>query len=173
MPYSADHLRMLNTQPGNRVYYETITLKNVIAGEINLLVSGIHGPYKPLNFMQGGLIKTFTPVRAKVPQMSNQDVASNIVCKVQIGRVSSQAYDFLNSILMGALKPADKVIEAVLCVYDSTGSEPIFRRDLYVGADGVSIGQSDIDLTLEIDNPAKSQYAPFYNPTEFFSLLGG
>jgi hypothetical protein len=173
MPYTEAHLRMLNTQPGTIARYETITLKNDIAGELNLLVSGVNGPYKAMNFIDDGVVKLFTPVRANVPNTSDQDVSSNVVCRVQIGSVSSQAFEYIMSIIEGSVKPFDKLITARLAVYESSGGDPIFARNLYVGADGISMSQTDVELTLEIDNPAKSQYAPFYNPTEYFSLIPG
>ncbi len=173
MPMTDEQLRRLNVQPGTKIYYQTIKLQNEIAGTVRLLVSGENGPYKAMNFTDGGDVYLYSPVRASVPDISQQNTDDNSLCSISLSRVSSAGYSFMRNIIKNAVKPEQKVITVTISMYDSTTSEPIDKRVLYTDKNGVSMNENDLTLQLGFENPAKVQYAPFYNPDVFTGLQWG
>lgn len=171
MPYSAAQLEMYNTKPATVVQYNTIEFYNSFVGWLRFVASGPNGPYSPKYFLTPeGQEQKFTPVAAYVPDTSQQDTSTNELCTIRLGRVSSGAIKYLTDLINGTRRPQDRVIECRLSIYQGEGNEPIYSRKAFVGENGFVIGESDINIMLEVENPLKIQYPYYYDPEIFPGL---
>lgn len=174
MPYSDAQLMMYNTKPANRPYYNTIELYNVHIGYQRLVQSGPNGPYKPIMLLDHeGVAREFKPVAASIPDTSIQDPSSNVLCVIKLGRVASQAIHWLNVIARDAKNPDEKVITCRVSLYQGLMTSPISSRLVYVGEDAITINESDVNITLEMENPAKIAFGPYYDPAIWDGLING
>lgn len=173
MSYSAAQLARYNTKPANRPKYSTIEFYNPFAGHLRILASGVHGPYRDMNFLVDDNPELFKCVRADVPDTTTQDVTSSRLGTVNFSRVSTQAYDYIMSVIRNAPRPVDRVIEVKIRIYEDPFSEPIHYQECFAGHDGISMDHSNVSVVLELENPAKIQYTPFYDIAEYTALKFG
>lgn len=175
MAYTDEQLRRYNTKPDTGYQSTVFLFDNSIAGKKGILVSGINGPYENRSFTLDGELIEFLAVRCNAPQVTAQDTDSNDVGQIEFGRIGSDVRQYLSAIKKGALTPADALISVTMAVYEgvSTTAAPIFSRKMYAGGDGVTMDQNNVTITLSVDNPAKSQYLPFYDPAIYTGLVAG
>ncbi len=170
MPYTQEQLQLYNTKPIDAVQYSTMQFSNPIIGVKRLVAAGPNGPFTNKSFMVNGVLEEFQCVAAEVPDVTSQATTDLSLGTIKLGRVASQMRAYLNEIGRFALIPEDKVIECKLAIYSTTQSEPIYERVVYVGENGISINENDVNITLEFDNPSKARFTPFYD-TEVYTGL--
>lgn len=173
MPYTNEQLQRFNQRPANTPKYNTIQFYNAIAGYKRILVAGSNGPYFDKDFMVSGQMETFQAVSCEIPDVTSQDTDSNNVGSIRFGRIGTDVVEYLQAIDSGVLIPSDTVIEVRLALYEGESTTPMFERIVYVGKDGVSIGSQSVSINLQVDNPAKIQYVPFYNTDDYIGLEFG
>ena len=170
MPYSQEQLEIYNVKPSGVVQYNTMQFYNPIVGYKRLLASGPNGPYANRSFSVDGVEHEFECVRADVPDTTTQDPTDVRLGTVKLARAATQMREYMSQISKFAITPEDKVIECVLSIYSSRDTEPMYTRKVYVGSDGISIDENDVNINLEFDNPSKSRFGPFYDITEYTGL---
>lgn len=174
MPYTAAQLEMYNTKPATIVQYNTIEFYNSYVGWLRFVASGPGGPYESRYFLTpDGEEHEFKPVAAYVPDTSQQDTTTNELCTIRLGRVSSNAIKYLTDLIAATKRPQDRIIECRLSIYQGDGSSPVYSRKAYVGESGFVIGESDVNIMLEIENPLKIQFPYYYDPEIFPGLKDG
>ena len=173
MAYTEEQLRRYNTKPSNSQSYSTVEFYNEIAGYRRIVAASEFGPYKNMQFDVDGTMQEFIAAIAEVPKVTSQDMNSDTLGSLKFARISTQTREYLQLIIDGALRPADKIISVKLSVYEDPTASPIYTRDVYVGLGGVVIGADDVGVTLEFENPSKVKYTKFYNPSEYTSLQYG
>ncbi len=163
MPYSPEQIKAYNTLPSNYTEHNTIEIYNPIAGYKRMLISGIHGPYKPMSFLaKNGNMEVFLPVSASAPPVVKQDTTSSTVGTIVFSRISSDAKRYLRAIMKGAVKPSDRVNQVRIALYTNPYREPVYARDLYVSSEGISMNSTDVSMELEFDNLNKIGYNSIY-----------
>jgi hypothetical protein len=162
-----------NTRPTKRPQYSAIVLDNVVAGKKYIVASGPNGPYRKMFFNFLGVDREFDPVVAEIPSVVTQDTETDNLGTVTLGRIASQAKDYLQDIRDNAKTPEERVIKVWLLVYEEEYSEEIYSRELYAANNGVTIAETDVSLKLQFENPAKAQFPLFYDPDKYVGLLYG
>lgn len=171
MPYTNEQKKYYNTKPTLDQVYSTITLSNDVVGTKRILAADSNGPYKSMRFNDGGSMEVFEPVLAEVPKVSAQDTTSNEVGQIKLSGIAFEVNELIEQIAEEADTFDKKVIRVKLSNYKNPSLPPMYEIDVFVGIEGISIGDFDVVMKLQFSNPAKVAYAPFYNPFEYEGLL--
>lgn len=169
MPYTDEQLAFFNTKPSNIAKFNTVEFSNIIAGQKRILACGTNGPYKDMVFE--GL--TYQAVRCEIPDVTTQDTENNSVGQITFSRIGTETRQYLRLINAGIVVPADAVIDVTIRIYQEGITNPIYERKVYVGQNGISIDQENVTVSLQVDNPSKITYIPFYSPDVYTGLVFG
>ncbi len=147
----------------NRQYW-TVEFQHPDFGFVRLVRNDINK-----EFDVDGTIQEFTAVVMEVPKVTNQETDSTKAGTIIFGRIG---VEFRKKLLMiTPLGAITSPITAKLRQYQKDLVLPVYERRLYVGKDGISMTDENVNIRLSIDNPAKlTQELQFYDPSMWVGL---
>jgi len=140
--------------------YQTIEFYHPDFGQILLVAN----QFFDKEFSIDGVVKTFTPVHAEVPDQPNR-AGNQSYAKIKFGRIGINFRQQLRKI-----NQRFEPINCNLRIYEDGVTDPINEYFLFVQPGGIEMDKFNVTVTLGYDNPSKLSVQSFYDPSTFTGL---
>ena len=153
-------------RPGGELNYITVEFNHPDINTVYL----VEDLFNDKDFDVDGVTQTFRATSMSVPKVTDQAEDSSQAGTIVFGRIGLLfRQELLKITPLGSLTS----ITCVLRQYQDSQVTPVYERSLFVGNNGISFDDNNVNVRLAIDNPAKlTKTSQIYDAATWVGLKG-